>query len=148
MSARGIAGGTEDQGRAGEKAEPDGAEGVEGRSAAEGQDVHGTGRVMTDQGGAEGGRSPGGADGLMGEGGVTGSEAGGRAMGSHCQDRAGNHKTQGRSTQKSGFNKGGAEGLKETSRGEAEGLAVFNRGGGKGRLGGTTGEGRLFHFLI
>lgn len=75
--------------------EPEGAEGVERRSAGDG----GAGRMMSDQdeargmrepvgtvrtmahGGAEGGRSPGRADRLMGRGGLTGSAAAGEPGG-------------------------------------------------------------------
>lgn len=67
-------------------------------------------------GGAEGGRSQGGVNWSTGRGGVKGLAAGCGARGSPSQGGAGAWKTQVRSMQQSGVNKGGAEGLKGNRR--------------------------------
>lgn len=118
--------------RAGKKADPDGPEEVEGKSAAECPKVCDASRVMAEQGRAggtrelggavrrmvpgraEGERSQGLADRSQGE--VTGSAAQGGDRGSTHQCGAGDRKTQGRSEQQSEVNRGEDKGLKGANR--------------------------------
>lgn len=75
---------TEDNGGAGGKVEPSGAEGMEGRSATGSQESHSGSKVMSDQGGDGVTREPGG---MMGHGGFEGVLSQGRVDGS--EDRGG-----------------------------------------------------------
>lgn len=114
------AGGTEDRGVAELKADPDGAEGVERWRAAR-KSVAQTER-------AGGTREPGEVIRTM----VSGGAVGGRSQGG-----AGDQKTQSKSTQWSGVQRG-AEGLKGNSGCGAEEPDDLGRGG-RGRLGGSSG---------